>query len=274
MPRGATAILLFVSVDLAEAGDASRCHCDTSLRQCRSREPLFIFRVSTLITTSVCVHFLLLPEYLLEFDTLRVMLLVLMLTLLSGKVCGYSSKASARLGRRSFAVQVVTSAPTPGMTGRQSLTEQMKNMRESLAQDEQAQLLMQGLRGQNVNDDDRAVEGLQLKLVEDFGGGIDKLPLQYDPIILQAYFSSRPGAVAQRTWQLMTSFGGFMLRVAGDVLAKRVKEREVERAAELREIISSLGPFFIKLGQALSIRPDILSPRAMVELQRLCDKVR
>lgn len=34
-----------------------------------------------------------------------------------------------------------------------------------------------------------------------------------------------------------------------------------------------IGPFFIKLGQALSIRPDILSPRAMVELQRLCDKV-
>ena len=30
---------------------------------------------------------------------------------------------------------------------------------------------------------------------------------------------------------------------------------------------------FIKLGQALSIRPDILSPRSMVELQKLCDKV-
>jgi aarF domain-containing kinase len=39
-------------------------------------------------------------------------------------------------------------------------------------------------------------------------------------------------------------------------------------------VIVSLGPFFIKLGQALSIRPDILSPKAMVELQQLCDKVR
>jgi len=48
----------------------------------------------------------------------------------------------------------------------------------------------------------------------------------------------------------------------------------VERAGELRDVITSLGPFFIKLGQALSIRPDILSPRAMVELQKLCDKVR
>ena len=33
------------------------------------------------------------------------------------------------------------------------------------------------------------------------------------------------------------------------------------------------GPAYIKLGQALSIRPDILSPAAMNELQKLCDKV-
>ena len=45
------------------------------------------------------------------------------------------------------------------------------------------------------------------------------------------------------------------------------------RAIELREIVTSLGPAYIKLGQALSIRPDILSPAAMTELQKLCDKV-
>lgn len=38
--------------------------------------------------------------------------------------------------------------------------------------------------------------------------------------------------------------------------------------------MTSLGPAYIKLGQALSIRPDILSPVAMTELQKLCDKVR
>jgi len=37
--------------------------------------------------------------------------------------------------------------------------------------------------------------------------------------------------------------------------------------------VTSLGPAYIKLGQALSIRPDILSPAAMNELQKLCDKV-
>ena len=51
------------------------------------------------------------------------------------------------------------------------------------------------------------------------------------------------------------------------------RQNEVARAIELREIVTSLGPAYIKLGQALSIRPDILSPAAMIELQKLCDKV-
>ncbi|KAI4338228.1 hypothetical protein L6164_016572 [Bauhinia variegata] len=58
-----------------------------------------------------------------------------------------------------------------------------------------------------------------------------------------------------------------------DVINKKVKENEVARAIELREIVTSLGRAYIKLGQALSIRPDILSPVAMTELQKLCDKV-
>ena len=54
---------------------------------------------------------------------------------------------------------------------------------------------------------------------------------------------------------------------------ERNPDLEVQRAVELREIATSLGPFYIKICQALSIRPDILSPRSMVELQKLCDKV-
>ena len=50
-------------------------------------------------------------------------------------------------------------------------------------------------------------------------------------------------------------------------------EGEVSAVAGLRNVLVALGPFYIKLGQALSIRPDILSPQAMVQLQQLCDKV-
>lgn len=57
-------------------------------------------------------------------------------------------------------------------------------------------------------------------------------------------------------------------------LSLSLNQNEVARAIELREIVTSLGPAYIKLGQALSIRPDILSPAAMTELQKLCDKVK
>ncbi|BBG92315.1 Protein kinase superfamily protein [Prunus dulcis] len=60
---------------------------------------------------------------------------------------------------------------------------------------------------------------------------------------------------------------------AEDDVELRLVENEVARAIELREIVTSLGPAYIKLGQALSIRPDVLSPAAMTELQKLCDKV-
>lgn len=65
-----------------------------------------------------------------------------------------------------------------------------------------------------------------------------------------------------------------MARLGWDLAWGKLSEHEVERARELREIVTSLGPAYIKLGQALSIRPDILSPAAMYEMQKLCDKVR
>jgi aarF domain-containing kinase len=67
--------------------------------------------------------------------------------------------------------------------------------------------------------------------------------------------------------------GGFLGGLLGDVVSGTVKENQVQRAIQLRNIMTSLGPAYIKLGQALSIRPDLLSPAAMNEMQKLCDKV-
>jgi hypothetical protein len=156
--------------------------------------------------------------------------------------------------------------------------------------------------------------------------GEDGLPQVYDPETIAAYWGKRPGSVATRIAQLMGVAGGFLSRIAWDIVTKKVQEvgnrillwfsllctwawreychivtcwgihqifemhlaldseeklcfylyllqNEVKRAIELREIVTSLGPAYIKLGQALSIRPDILSPSAMTELQKLCDKV-
>ena len=152
----------------------------------------------------------------------------------------------------------------------------IKEMREKMDENEDARLVMQALRGQGLNDDDTAVAGLQMKLVDVGGDRGDVLPYDYNPDALKAFFGKRPMSVLTRIAQVLGVGGGFFVNAAFDTLLGRVKnnpELEVQRAAELRDTITSLGPFFIKIGQALSIRPDVLSPRSMVELQKLCDKV-
>ena len=156
-----------------------------------------------------------------------------------------------------------------------AISVQMKEMRAQMATDEKTRLMMDALRGKNLNEDDRQGEGVNMRVVETrvSEGADDVLPTTYDPEALQAYFSKRPSAIFQRLWQILSASSSFFFSLAVDAATGQLKDAEVRRAAELRRTIVSLGPFFIKLGQALSIRPDILSPRAMVELQQLCDKV-
>ncbi|CAJ1936381.1 unnamed protein product [Cylindrotheca closterium] len=152
----------------------------------------------------------------------------------------------------------------------------MKEMREKMNENDEARMVMEALRGTNLNDDDNAMFGLEMKLVNIADGGDGVLPYDYDPVALKKFFGSRPLSVLTRVFQLVTVGGGFFFKATLDQLLGRVKNNpdlEVQRAGELRDIITSLGPFFIKIGQALSIRPDVLSPRSMVELQKLCDKV-
>ena len=148
----------------------------------------------------------------------------------------------------------------------------IKDVRAQLEEDERASLMMQAMRGSNMNDDDRQLDGVRMQVVE-MRAGEQGLPTTYEPETLAAYFGERPGAVAKRLFQVFGTSFGYLSAVAWDAARGKLEESEVRRAAALRNTIVSLGPFFIKLGQALSIRPDILSPRAMVELQQLCDKV-
>jgi aarF domain-containing kinase len=154
----------------------------------------------------------------------------------------------------------------------------MQDVRAEISKNEDANLMLQALRGQNLNDDDSAVAGLEMRLVSisDQTDQETGLPYEYNPTALKEFFRKRPMAVLTRIFQLLSVGGGFAITAALDILLKRGQKNrdlEVQRAAELRDLLTSLGPFYIKVGQALSIRPDILSPRSMVELQKLCDKV-
>jgi aarF domain-containing kinase len=154
----------------------------------------------------------------------------------------------------------------------------MQEMRDQIAEDSEAALFMQALRGQNLNDDDAADRSTVVRLVDIQSSTDvnDQLPYDYNPVALKKFFSKRPAAVLTRIFQVTSVGGGFALKAGLDRLFNRIEkdpELEVQRAGELRDLVTSLGPFFIKIGQALSIRPDVLSPRSMVELQKLCDKV-
>ena len=166
----------------------------------------------------------------------------------------------------------------------QAATQNLREMQSTILtndEDDDASLIMQALRGRNLNDDDSAVAGLEMRLVNIEGSDATTdaetgLPYVYDPIKLKTFFQRRPFAVLTRIVQLLNVGGNYAFTTILDKVLKRDKndpDLEIVRAAQLRNILTSLGPFYIKIGQALSIRPDILSPRSMVELQKLCDKV-
>ena len=141
-------------------------------------------------------------------------------------------------------------------------------------EDPQLQVFMAGLRGSGLDSSDFAAEGVEMNVVEATSSGEgDVLPLVYDPEAISRFWGRRPVQVAQRVLHLLSISSTFLSRLLWDALNGRLKETEVARACDIREIVTSLGPAYIKLAQALSIRPDLLSPAAMRELQKLCDKV-
>eukprot|EP00879_Flechtneria_rotunda_P021763 GHRR01022949.1.p1 GENE.GHRR01022949.1~~GHRR01022949.1.p1 ORF type:complete len:275 (+),score=94.65 GHRR01022949.1:232-1056(+) len=191
--------------------------------------------------------------------------------------CMQSCQSSSRLAgcRRPFR-QVAGAAAAPPTTSVSHMSANMKQkMRSSMEENEQLKVLMAGFRGSNLDASDFASAGVRMQLVtdlqdQDLGAA---LPLTYDPDAINRYWNTRPTAVITRITQLLTIAGTFIGGLVSDLIAGCLKENEVKRAIELRDIVTSLGPAYIKLGQALSIRPDILSPAAMNELQKLCDKV-
>jgi len=65
---------------------------------------------------------------------------------------------------------------------------------------------------------------------------------------------------------------GFMSLVAGKAVANE-KEKGIPIGARVRLVVQDLGPSFIKLGQIVSTRPDIIPADIIAELKKLQDDV-
>jgi len=104
------------------------------------------------------------------------------------------------------------------------------------------------------------------------------LPMDYNIKAMQHYFSRRRLEVLSRTFEILSEVLPFFskLIIWEYLIRRKISDHEglqKKYAVELREMLTRLGPCFIKLGQAVSIRPDILPSSFLFELQKLCDAV-
>lgn len=93
----------------------------------------------------------------------------------------------------------------------------------------------------------------------------------YDANEIARYYRRRPLQVIWRTLSVIWYFSGFVLGLLWD--RWRHQEHTPERAVQLRQILTRLGPTYIKVGQALSTRPDLIRKDFLEELTQLQDRL-
>ncbi|EOY29273.1 Kinase superfamily protein isoform 4 [Theobroma cacao] len=99
---------------------------------------------------------------------------------------------------------------------------------------------------------------------------------------LESEFGHIVGTHSSKSVSVVYRFGPFLALYRAAIISFHVLKltiwqfffRDVKkRAAKFREVLIRLGPFYIKLGQALSTRPDILPPVYCQELAKLQDQI-
>ncbi|MFM6026623.1 MAG: ABC1 kinase family protein [Dolichospermum sp.] len=96
---------------------------------------------------------------------------------------------------------------------------------------------------------------------------------QYNPEAIARYFRYRPWLVWGRLLSIVWSFAVFVFSLKWDEWQEQVAENQAQRAIELRNLLTRLGPTFIKVGQALSTRPDLIRKDFLAELVKLQDQL-
>jgi len=119
-------------------------------------------------------------------------------------------------------------------------------------------------------------------------GSEDSLPARWDPEAAEFYFARRPVRVLRRVAEIAAVAAPFFVNLWLDKqfyhshddektswpLPKRSRaHRQAERGRELTRILTKLGPTFIKVGQSLSIREDLLPAEYTAALRELQDRL-
>ena len=94
----------------------------------------------------------------------------------------------------------------------------------------------------------------------------------YDADVIAKYYRRRPWIVLWRSVQVLWWLGTFALGLQSDRWFDREEKNLEKRAIQLRKLLTRLGPTFIKVGQALSTRPDLIRKDFLEELTKLQDQ--
>ncbi|MBD2092942.1 AarF/ABC1/UbiB kinase family protein [Microcoleus sp. FACHB-1515] len=93
---------------------------------------------------------------------------------------------------------------------------------------------------------------------------------RYDQKAIESYYRWRVWRTVTRAVRVLWLFAGFVLGLRWDEWQGKCSPR---RPAQLRRILTNLGPTFIKVGQALSTRPDLIRKDFLPELEKLQDQL-
>ena len=95
----------------------------------------------------------------------------------------------------------------------------------------------------------------------------------YDPVSIAAHYQNRPLQVVQRIFAVLWPTLSFAFGLWSDSKRGIVVKNDRRRATQLRVLLTQLGPAYIKIGQALSTRPDLVPPVYLEELTKLQDQL-
>ncbi|MGC1396797.1 MAG: AarF/ABC1/UbiB kinase family protein [Coleofasciculaceae cyanobacterium] len=98
-------------------------------------------------------------------------------------------------------------------------------------------------------------------------------PRRYSAQAIAQYYRFRPWAVIWRALSVVWLFSSFVLSLKWDDWTNQAEQNKLKRATQLRKILTRLGPTFIKVGQALSTRPDLIRKDFLEELIKLQDQL-
>lgn len=96
---------------------------------------------------------------------------------------------------------------------------------------------------------------------------------RYDAERIAQEYRQSPFLVIRRLLTLVWVLGGFFLRLKIDQWRGTEEKNKYRRAKQLRELLTKLGPTYIKVGQALSTRPDLVRKDFLEELTKLQDQL-